>query len=471
MPSYDFQEIRRFIERNREAIVRDISRLVAILSVEEAPAADAPYGKGPRAALEEALCIARELGLETGDCMGRMGWAEVCGAQSDVLLSTITHVDVVPAGSGWDGDPFTLKEREGYLIGRGVIDDKGPTVLCLYALCFLKEQGLPLRYPVRALIGTSEETGMDDIGYYLSENPAPAFCFSPDAEFPLCNGEKGIFQGRFLAREDTADSGDILELAGGTAINAVCAHASALIRSSRIEWPQEADVAVRPEGDFWRIEAHGIGGHASLPQNTKSAIGILIAYLLKTDVGIERERAFLTLASRLHAAWDGSALGIAADDGKFPPLTIVGGMIGMENGRLFQTFDCRYPTNTSAENLTRMLSVQAGETASVEVITDAPPFYIEADHPAIMACLDSYREVTGEDPKPFTIGGGTYARKFPLAVSFGPERTSRPRPPFAGAMHSANEAACLDELLEALEIYIRTLLRLQQLDPKDFLKE
>ena len=40
------------------------------------------------------------------------------------------------AGPGWNTDPFSMGRREGWLLGRGVIDDKGPAVLSLYAGAF-----------------------------------------------------------------------------------------------------------------------------------------------------------------------------------------------------------------------------------------------------------------------------------------------------------------------------------------------
>ena len=83
---------------------------------------------------------------------------------------------------------------------------------------------------------------------------------------------------------------------------------------------------------------------------------------------------------------------------------------------------------------------------------------------AIRACIDTYNEVTGENATPFTMGGGTYARHFPYAVSFGPEHEDVKLPEFGGPMHGANEAAPIDKLLEAVKIYILALLRLEEID-------
>ena len=74
------------------------------------------------------------------------------------------------------------------------------------------------------------------------------------------------------------------------------------------------------------------------------------------------------------------------------------------------------------------------------------------------------RTATGENATPFTMGGGTYARHFPYAVSFGPEHVDLPLPEFGGPMHGANEAAPIDKLLEAVKIYILALLRLEEID-------
>lgn len=44
------------------------------------------------------------------------------------------HVDVVPAGNGWDSDPYELVERDGYLYGRGTQDMKSGVAAFLQAV-------------------------------------------------------------------------------------------------------------------------------------------------------------------------------------------------------------------------------------------------------------------------------------------------------------------------------------------------
>lgn len=453
-----------FAEQNRDNILRDITRLVAVPSVEGTPEPGAPFGAGPRAALDKALEIAAELGLETYNAEGYIGWAQtgpIAGGQK--YLATITHTDVVPEGNGWDADPYTVRVRDGWLLGRGVSDDKGPGILCLYALKYLKDSGIELKYPVRALLGTNEETNMHDVDYYAAHYPMPAFCFTPDAEFPVCNGEKGGFNGEIVSPR--LKNGVILDFQGGVARNAVPDRAFCTVRVApdAIECT-EGVTKEAGENGATVLRGQGKSGHAAMPAGTVNAISLLVDCLLHNHIGTEAEQAYLRVLQKLHAATDGSAVGIAADDGLFDPLTIIGGTIGQEDGVIRQSFDCRYPTNTDPEKMTAALEQVCGTAAHLENLTSRVPFYIAADSPAIQTLINTYNEVTGEQQTPFTMGGGTYARHFPYAVSFGPEHTDVAIPAFAGPMHGANEGAPFEKLIEALKIYILALLRLQDVE-------
>lgn len=450
------RDVAHFVEENKENVLRDIGRLVAIDSVmgEEKPGM--PFGEGPAQALKLGLEIAGELGLEAHNCEDRMGYAQV--GQGTDYLATITHLDVVPS-VGWAEDPFTLRRREGYIIGRGVMDDKGPSVLCLYALKYLKDSGMPLRYPVRALLGINEENHMADLDYYLANYKAPLFCFSPDADFPLCNGEKGIFHGKVVS---WLPMKRVKDIRGGVAANVIPDQAEAWVEAEKLSSTER--VTAQREGDCWHLTAKGIGGHASAPEGTVNAIGVLVDYIREQGILSGAEEDFFYGLQRLHSDPYGVNLGLDTEDMIFTPLTIVGGVIGMEDGHVFQTVDCRYPTTSSGQDIVAQLTGNWGELAQVHVLSDDKPFYMALDNPAVQVCVDTYNAVTGEQAQPYTIGGGTYARHFPNAVSFGPEHPERPAPDFAGPIHGVDEAANIDWLMEALQIYILALIELEKLD-------
>ena len=214
-----------------------------------------------------------------------------------------------------------------------------------------------------------------------------------------------------------------------------------------------------------RVRGWGKSGHAAMPEGTVNAIWLVGSYLLEQGLCTPEEKAYLEALEKLHRSTDGLGLGIAACDGRFDPLTVIGGtMKKMADGRFVQTLDIRYPTNTSGKKLAEDIRQTVGDGARVELKEDAEPFYIEADAAPIRALIDTYNQVTGSDEAPFTMGGGTYARHFPYAVSFGPEHVDLPLPEFGGPMHGANEAAPIDKLLEAVKIYIIALLRLEEID-------
>ena len=418
------QKIDAFIEANKEQLLDDIAALVAINSVQSEPAEGAPFGAGSRAALDKTLELAEKMGLATRNCEGYIGYAELPGADPDKYLATICHVDVVPAGEGWSASPFEMRRQDGWILGRGVLDDKGPMVVTLYALKFLKELGVSLRYPIRALAGTNEETGMVS---------------------PACDGM-------------------ILDFEGGVANNAVPDRASALVKAEMAGLKNAPHITLEPENGCVRIRGWGKAGHAASPAGTLNAIGLVVDYLLDNGLCSESERRYLEAVRKLHSSTAGEGLGIATSDGPFGPLTIIGGRMYMQDGRMFQTMDSRYPTSTNGEIIERAIRAAIGDGAALEDVDSADPFYIEADTPAIRACIDTYNEVTGKDEKPFTMGGGTYARHFPYAVSFGPESHDMVLPAFGGPMHGANESAPVDPLLQSVKIYILTLLKLEEID-------
>ncbi|WP_413061135.1 succinyl-diaminopimelate desuccinylase [Sphingomonas carotinifaciens] len=86
-------------------------------------------------------------------------------------LAFAGHVDVVPAGEGWTGSPFSGAVRDGLLYGRGAVDMKG-AVAAFIAACAAAPAAIPLSlvitgdeegpatYGTRALIDRMNERGL-----------------------------------------------------------------------------------------------------------------------------------------------------------------------------------------------------------------------------------------------------------------------------------------------------------------------
>ena len=458
--------IDRFIAENEAQLFTDLKTLIDINSVRGEAAPGAPFGEGVRRAMDAALEMARRFGLVTKDCEGYLAYADVPG-KSEKQIATITHLDVVPAGNGWNTDPFCMTEREGFVLGRGTADDKGPALLTLYLAKFFRElcdeTGEPLPYTLRILLGGAEETGMEDIDYYLERYPMPAFCFTPDGEFPVGHGEKGGFGGHFVS---APLQGNLVDFQGGAADNVVPDLAHALVRADFAALKETNGITLADEGNgIVRVTGHGKGGHASMPAGTVNAIALVANYLLDHKLCSEGENAYLSMLRRLMASTDGSSFGMAASDDIFTPLTCIGGVITMKDGVLSQSIDVRFPTGITVEEMTnacRTLAEEGG--ASFEPGSSRPPFYVSADSPEIEACIRSFNEVTGRNDKPFTMGGGTYARHFKNAVSFGMEEPEANYPAFVGTMHGANEGVPKALMLQSLKIYLLAVARLMQLE-------
>lgn len=463
------QDVESYVDEVWEDVVEDIRSLVKIESVEDLEHAEPgkPWGPASNEALVEAEKMAERLGLDVTDLDGYLGFADLAG-ESDTYIATIAHTDIVPLGLGWTFPALDVTRKDGYLIGRGVLDDKGPFVLSLYAAHFFARQvkttGQKLPYTLRCLIGNNEETGMRDVRYYLERYPEPAFCFSPDADFPLICGEKGSYHAEFVSDPIAGDK--IVELDGGTVSNAIPGLACAVVRANAADLPAAENVDVEPAGEgLARVSAHGKGGHASLPAGTVNAIGILVRYLLANDLCGEDERTFLELEALLTEDTCGAATGIASSDDKFGPLTCIAGTVRTKDGRFVQTIDSRYPTSTTGTAITeRMATLAVEHGCDYNVAGDTVPFYIDPASPEIQVLLSTYGEYTGKEAQAFCIGGGTYARKFKRACAFGPHENHDDEPAWVGMEHGPDEGVSEEDLKRALKVYIVSIARLMELD-------
>ncbi|WP_220515273.1 M20/M25/M40 family metallo-hydrolase, partial [Streptococcus pneumoniae] len=107
------------VEKRKEDLLADLFSLLEINSERDDSKADAqhPFGPGPVKALEKFLEIADRDGYPTKNVDNYAGHFEF--GDGEEVLGIFAHMDVVPAGSGWDTDPYTPTIKDGRLYARG----------------------------------------------------------------------------------------------------------------------------------------------------------------------------------------------------------------------------------------------------------------------------------------------------------------------------------------------------------------
>ncbi len=438
------------VDRYEKDLIEDIQSLIRIPSVrdESTAAPGAPFGKEVNRALELYLARAEAMGFTVKNLAGYAGHVEY--GEGREILGILAHLDVVPAGTDWQHEPFGGEIAQDKIYGRGVIDNKGPAVIALYALKALKDSGVVPNKRIRVIVGCDEESGMECMKYYLQHEEKPTLGFSPDADFPLIHAEKGILHLKALWQGP--DSG--ISVTGGLRPNVVPQFASAIIRGGNQLPPSTGNVSVQATDGNSKVTASGLAAHASVPQKGNNAIVTLLNYLAGLDLK-EHSAKFKFLAAAGQGL-NGEGLDIALEDEVSGKLTCNLGMIRLERGAGEAVFDVRSPVTIPLQQ-TRDRAITALERGGfqVEVATFDPPHYVSKDTPLVQTLLRVYREHTGDQADAFAIGGGTYARKLAGAVAFGPLFPGR-----EDVAHIANEYLSLEDLRTCLKIYTGAIIEL-----------
>ena len=431
-------------------MIETLQRWIRVPSVRAERSADnAPFGAEVRRALDVAIADIARLGMNPRDIDGYCCDAEIGTGENP--LAVLAHLDVVPEGDGWDYDPYGAEIVDGKMYGRGTGDDKGPGVAALFAMKAILDAGIELKRPCRLILGCDEECGMQDLEYYEEKIGLPDMGFSPDAEFPLINTEKGIMQMK-LDGEVTDER--LISIACGTRANVVPGNAVAVLAG---DWREQAadcfdvedeDCAIETElvDGNTKIVVTGVPAHASTPDQGKNAAKMLIAVLVKLGVG------GAPIALLDEAAGEGAYgvnLGIAGSDAVSGPLTINLGLMFLEKGKLSVTFDCRYPVFFDDKTVSSTVAKRLAPAGFVmEPCHASHPHHVPESSELVTKLMAVYNAITGTQAKPFAIGGGTYARHLKEGVAFGMMFPGEPE-----LAHQANENIDVANFVKAARIY------------------
>lgn len=410
---------------HKDQMIRSLQENLKIPSVQGDAAPDAPYGVDVKRSLEHALETAQALGFSTVNLDNHMGWCEF--GEGEEMVAVLGHLDVVPAGDGWTCDPYGGEIKDGKIWGRGTTDDKGPSIAALYALAALRDSKFPIKRRIRVLLGCNEETGSADVKYYLAHGgEIPVMGFTPDGEYPVINGEKGIINVTFSKDYRQTGPLKLTSINGGSAPNVVPSYAYADFQCSQV-LAQKLTAAEEPSVKFtltedgFRVEAFGISAHGSTPGLGENAIGRLIAVMDALPLSEELAEAVHFLTERLCMETDGASAGIALHDDISGGLTLNWGTISGDEAKLSMKINYRYPVTFAYDDCGpafNKLFTDAGFVKEQEV--HKSKLYIPADSKLVSSLLKVYKEHTGLDGEPKSIGGGTYAKSIPNLLAFGP---------------------------------------------------
>lgn len=454
-----------WLAQNRMAFLQDLETLLRIPSVSQAEADGLPYGRGCKDILDAALSMAEAYGLACENHQNHCGTATLYTPKKEAKqIGIFTHLDVVPEGDGWCTAPYGLTQRGDYLIGRGVRDDKGPAVMALYALRFLMHCGYRPNNNILLYFGCSEEAGMQDIQYYAQKQKLPDFALIPDNDFPLCYAEKGILRPVF-----TADvPGNLLSFMAGQVVNTIPAVAKALVLGA-----EEAKLTERlPLGAKTKqlaqgveIEYHGIAKHAAFPEGAVNALEQLAAGLVHAGCLNGGAADVMRQFARLSKGFYGEGLGIAAEDAHSGKLTCVATVASLVNNQLTVQFDIRYPVSLSGTQILRTIEHTLIDTSfTLASYSDDAPNYQDKDAPELHILCEIANHVLQKEYLPYTMGGGTYARRLPRAVGFGPGLPDEPNPfgTGQGGGHQPNECILLSSLEKGMLAYVHAMMEIDK---------
>lgn len=453
-------------QSQQEAYLKDLMNIMKIASVRDDSAAttEYPLGPMPAKALQAFLAMAKKDGFRTKNIDNLVGYAE--WGEGDETLAILAHLDVMPAGKGWETDPFDPVIKDGNLYGRGASDDKGPGMACYYALKYLKDQGVHFNKKVRFIVGTDEESNWTGMHRYFEVEPAPTFGFSPDAEFPVINGEKGQVSLQLTTPQGNGDGIALQSFKSGLRFNMVPREAVTVVTNAdndQLQADFQQFLAANPvtgqttstaDGGL-EITVIGKAAHGMEPEKGINAGSYLATFLDQYDFAAGAQSFIHYLAQYLHLDTRMDKFNAAYTDDVMGDLTMNAGILNFtasDGGHIDMNF--RFPKGITPDELQAKVEQVAKPLAiHVEQGQSQAPHFVPADDPIVKTMMKAYIDQTGDqNAKPEVVGGGTYGRLMKRGVAFGALMPNTPN-----TMHQANEYQPVADLITSMAIYMQTI--------------
>lgn len=445
-------EVKEFLAQNLENMKKDLASIVAFNSVNSDD--ELPFGSNNRKVLDVALKLMEEKGLNATNLDYYCGFGET--GKGDKTIGILAHLDIVPAGDGWDTNPFEMVEKDGKLYGRGVSDDKGAAIASMYALKYLIDEKYPFTKKVRLILGCNEETGSECIRHYVEKCGHIDCGFTPDGGFPGIFAEKGMVGGALVAHNTK-----IIDLSSGEATNVVPKKAvftlpvGSFNETKLDEYFKENNISY--EYSKGTLTVFGKAAHASTPDLGVNAV----AYGLEGLYAADFNDSFTNWFHKHFALTKhGELLGYEDIKDEYTNTSInIGGVCFKKGNDICVSLDERFPVKTTPEIASKLLLDINNEECEFDYRGGHTPLFFDLNNPMIEALLKAYQDVTGDhESKMEAIGGGTYAKSINNCIAFGCEFGHEDN-----HIHDANEVLDIESFKKQVKIYIEAIKNLNQI--------
>lgn len=427
----DFQEM---FDQSEQEFLDDLRQLIRIPSVNGEKTYQAPFGIGPKRALEYLLELSEKLGFRTGQVADCVGWAEY-GPEATVAndyFGVLGHADVVDVVDDWNYPPFDLSIKDGYMYGRGVLDNKGPLMAALLALYLIKKQNIPLKKRVRIMFGTDEEMGSRDISKFLKVEKPPYGGFTPDCKFPIVYGERGILDLTISQSIKDGSLKQIDELSGVFDRSFLPDYASVTILGNKLEF-------------------HGKKAPSNAPDLADNVLPKLVESCTSLDGQIGQVFDWINQSFGHQTNCQGLGIDYHDDDSGDLQLSLY--EINIVDDSLEISFSLRYPVTFTETTVLNQIRSRLMPDMNLMINRSFPSVVKDKDLPFMQKFSKIYEADTGLDGTPVTTTGATYARKMPNIVAFGPSFPGQ-----KGIAHKGDEWMKYSDWQMIMQIYYDCLL-------------
>lgn len=446
----------QFLKSYHQEAIQQLQRWIQIPSIhdEKTITKGKPYGETVYQALQFIGKLAEKDGFQVDYCDGHV--TEITYGNGP-QIAVYAHSDVVPVAEGWKHPPFGAVIENERMYGRGTSDDKGPALASYYALKMLKDKKLIQGFQVKLVIGGNEEKGSGCLKYYFHQlkKPYAVAGFTPDGNFPLIYGEKGISNFEISGHVHLRG---IHSIKAGIVANSVIDKAVAVVDTlfsleralNQFGFPHEINV----NGSKTTITFHGKAAHGSLPQLGKNAGTALLSFLAKAF-----PQEPLNTIAKQYEDFTGKNLGIDAKAPLLKETTNNIGLISYDGHHFSLVANYRYPESVKYEEVEKKMKLITPSPLQFKTLSTSPMLVFDPKTPMIQTLLKAYQDETGDKVTPIiTIGGGTYAKEAKNTVAFGSKFPNK-----EDFIHENDEKIDLEDYTNSMAIYARAIFDLGQL--------